>query len=293
MSTFNKVSASAGAEWLLGAFALLRKAPLALGLLGLIWGALSLLIMQVMAASATTGLLLQLGLSVLGPLLFAGMVWAVHEVEHDRPAVPGHLLHAFQGERIGSLLATLLPQVVAVLALGALLLVMVGQAQLQQLYEAGLEIQRIAQAGGQPDPALVRDLPVGRLFLWMLLMFAAAIAVALYTFVAVPDILFGGKGGMAAMRNSFGACIHNLPAVVVFAVLLLISLLAISFLVQLVGMVVQAAAGQAAGLWVANLLMMTVLMPLLAGAVYHAWRQLLGPSQAGPAATQAQARFEA
>ena len=80
---------------------------------------------------------------------------------------------------------------------------------------------------------------------------------------------------------------------VVFAVLLLISLLAISFLVQLVGMVVQAAAGQAAGLWVANLLMMTVLMPLLAGAVYHAWRQLLGPSQAGPAATQAQARFEA
>jgi len=293
MSTFNKVSASAGAEWLLGAFALLRKAPLALGLLGLIWGALSLLIMQVMAASATAGLLLQLGLSVLGPLLFAGMVWAVHEVEQDRPAVPGHLLHAFQSERVGSLLTTLLPQVVAVLALGALLLVMVGQSQLQQLYEAGLEIQRIAQAGGKPDPALVSDLPVGRLFLWMLLMFAAAIAVALYTFVAVPDILFGGNGGLAAMRNSFGACIHNLPAVVVFAVLLLISLLAISFLVQLVGMVVQAAAGQAAGLWVANLLMMAVLMPLLAGAVYHAWRQLLGPAQAGPAATQAQARFEA
>lgn len=292
MSTLNKVPATAGAEWLLGGFSLLRKAPLGLGVLGLIWGALSLVVVQVMAVSTTAGLLLQLGLSVLGPLLFAGVVWAVHEVDHDRPAVPGHLLHAFQGERIGSLLATLLPQIVAVLALGVLLLVMIGPTQLQQLLEAGQEIQRIAAAGGQPDPALVRDLPVGRLFLWMLLMFAAAVAVAMYTFVAVPDIVFGGNGGLAAMRNSFGACIGNLPALVVFAVLLLISLLAISFLVQLIGMVVQAAAGQAAGVWVANLLMMAVLMPLLAGAVYHAWRQLLGPTEANPVAP-AQARFEA
>ncbi len=291
MSTFNKVPASAGAEWLLGAFALLRKAPLALGLLGVIWGALSLVIMQVMAGSATTGLLLQLVFSMLGPLLFAGVVWAVHEVEHDRPALPRHLLHAFQGERIGSLLATLLPQLVAVLVLAALLLLLVGQAQLQQIYEAGLEIQRIAAAGGQPDPALVSDLPVGRLFLWMLLMFAAVIAIALYTFLAVPDILLGGNRGLAAMRNSFGACIHNLPALVVFAVLLVITVLGITFLVQLVGIVVQALVGQAAGIWVANLLMMAVLMPLLAGTVYHAWRQLLGPSPSGSAA--APTHFEA
>lgn len=36
MSTINKVPAGAGAEWLLGAFALIRKAPVALGVLGLI-----------------------------------------------------------------------------------------------------------------------------------------------------------------------------------------------------------------------------------------------------------------
>ena len=38
MSTINKVPANAGAEWLLRGFALLRKAPLALGTLGLIAG---------------------------------------------------------------------------------------------------------------------------------------------------------------------------------------------------------------------------------------------------------------
>lgn len=276
MSTFNKVPATAGAEWLLGGFALLRKAPLALGVLGVMWGLLSLLVMQVLAANMTVGLLLQVGLGVLQPLLFAGVVWAVREVEHDRPALPGHLLHGFGSGRAASLLSTLLPQVVSVLALGALLLLMIGPAQVQQMIEAGAEIQRISEAGGQPDPALVRDLPVGRFLLWILLMVAAVIATALFTFVAVPEILLGGKRGLEAMRNSFGACVHNLPALLVFAVLLLISLLLISLLVQLVALVVQLAAGPVAGLWVANLLLMGVLMPLLAGAVYHAWRQLLG-----------------
>ena len=49
MSTINKVPANAGAEWLLRGFALLRKAPMALGTLGLIWGLLSLLGVQLMA----------------------------------------------------------------------------------------------------------------------------------------------------------------------------------------------------------------------------------------------------
>ena len=33
-------------------------------------------------------------------------------------------------------------------------------------------------------------------------------------------------------------------------------------------------------IWLSNLLMMGVLMPLLAGSVYHAWRQMLGAPEA-------------
>ena len=276
MSTINKVPASAGAEWLLRGFALLRKAPLALGVLGLIWGLLSLLGVQLMTLNASLGLVVQLGLALMGPLLFAGLLWAVHEVENDRPALPGHLLHAVRSDRTASVLSTLLPQVVAAVVLGVLLLVMVGPTQLQQLAEVMVKLQETAQAGGQPDPELMRSLPVGRLFLWMLLLIVAAIAVSFVTFVAVPEILFGGRGGLEAMRNSFRACVHNLGAMVVFYLLMLVSLFAISFAVQLIAMLVQLVAGPGAAIWVANLLLMSVLMPLLAGAVYHAWQQMLG-----------------
>ncbi|RBL46674.1 hypothetical protein BRN24_24080, partial [Xanthomonas oryzae pv. oryzae] len=54
MSEIRKVPASAGAEWLLTGFSLLKRAPLALGALGVIWS---------VAAS------LVVSLSVLVPLL--------------------------------------------------------------------------------------------------------------------------------------------------------------------------------------------------------------------------------
>jgi uncharacterized membrane protein len=283
MSTINKVPASAGAEWLLGGFALLRKAPLALGLLGVVWGMLSMLGVQLMALNASLGMLLQLALGIVGPLLFAGLLWAVREVDEGRAAQPLDLFRFVHSGQAGSVLTTLLPQLVAVLVLGLLLVVMIGPAELQKLGEVMATLQATAQAGGQPDPELMRSLPVGRLFLWMLMLFAVMVAVSLFTFVAVPDIVFGGRGGFDAMRNSFRACLHNLSALVVFYLLLLVALFAISFGVQLLSMTVQLVAGQSAAIWLSNLLMMGVLMPLLAGCVFHAWRQMLGATDAAPA----------
>lgn len=276
MSTINKVPASAGAEWLLGAFALLRKAPLALGSLGLIWGLLSMLAVQAMALNVSVGMFLQLALALLAPLLFAGMLWAVSEVDQGRPALPAHLFRALRSEQAGSLLATLLPQLAAAAVLGFLLFAMIGADGFQQLREVMGKLQETAQAGGQPDPELMRSLPVGRLFLWMLLLFAGVILVSLVTFVAVPDIVFGGSRGFAAMRNSLRACGHNLLPMLVFYVLLFIAFLMMSFGIQLLSMTVQLLAGPTAGLWVSNLLLMAVLMPVMAGAVFHAWRQMLG-----------------
>lgn len=276
MSNLNKVPAGAGAEWLLGAFALVRKAPLALATLGVGWGLLSVLTMQALALNVTLGLFLQLVLALLGPFLFAGLLWAVREVDEGRPAVPSHLFHGVRGEHALSLLATLLPQLAAVLLLGLLLILMIGPAELQHLAEVMTQLQADAQAGAQPDPALVQTLPVGRLFLWMLMLFAAVIVMSLVTFVAVPDIVFGGNGGFDAMRNSFRACVQNLLAMLVFYVLLFIALFALSVVVQIVAMVVQLVAGPTAAMWVSNLLLMAVLMPVMAGAVYYAWRQMLG-----------------
>ncbi|SDR11338.1 BPSS1780 family membrane protein [Pseudoxanthomonas sp. CF125] len=280
MSTINKVPAGAGAEWLLGAFALIRKAPLALGLLGVIWGLLTLLPLQAMVVNSTLGLLLQFGLALLGPFLFAGMLWAVHDADQGKPVTPAHLFREVRGEHALALLSTLMPQIAAALILGLLLYVMIGPTELQHLAEVIAKLEQTTQSGGQPDPELVRTLPVGRMLLWVLALIAAVVAVILITFVAVPGIVFGGRSGFVAMRDSLRACLHNLLAMLVFYVLLAIAFVMLAIGIQLLAMLVQLVAGPTAGIWVSNLLLMGILMPVLAGAAYYAWRQMLGDGAA-------------
>ena len=103
----NKVPASAGAQWLLDGMANLRKAPFAFGLLGVIYGAIALVVGQ--AATITTGLFMALEvlLVLLGPLLMGGFVFAARSVAAGGPAVPAQLLEGMHGGRTGRLLATL------------------------------------------------------------------------------------------------------------------------------------------------------------------------------------------
>src|SRR5690348_6814155 len=115
MTTIHKLSASAGAEWLIGGLRLLRRSPMGLGTLGLLFGLLGLLANLSLQRSPETAMLLQLVFIVLGPLLLAGMVYAAREVDAGRPATPGHLLRGLQEGKAPRLLATLLPQVAAVI----------------------------------------------------------------------------------------------------------------------------------------------------------------------------------
>ena len=296
MDTIRKLPASAGAEWVLGGFALLRRAPVALGTLGALWGLLASLVVTLGLAVPALGTILQLLVALAGPVLFAGLLWAVREVAHGRPALPGHLLQGWTEGRWPQLLATLLPQVAAGLLLGVMLLVLVGPQQLQQLAQASEELNAMAQAGQQPTPeeveALVAGLPSGRILLWLLLGLAAAVAVAMTVFVAVPRILFDRRDGLAAMGDSLRACLRNLPALAVFLLLVMVAIFAIYFGVLVLTLVVQLVAGPVVAMWIAQMLMMAVLMPLLAGAVHTAWSQLFG--QAAPVATAvASGQFEA
>ncbi len=291
MPNINKVPPGAGAEWLLGGFALLRKAPAGLGLLGLGWGLLSLLALFSAGLNPTLGMVLQLALALLGPFLFAGLLWAVREVDQGRPAQPEHLFRGLRSGQPLALLATLLPQLVSGLVLGVLLLVLVGPGQLQKVMEVSVELQAIAEAGGQPDPALLGALPVGRLFLWMLCMLATVPVVVFFIFLSVPQILFSGRSGLDALGTSFRASLRNLPAMLVFMLLTFVAVFAIFFVVQLLALVVQLIAGPAFGLMVGQLALMAVLTPVLAGAVYRAWQQVLGTVDVS-AAAQAPAQIE-
>src|SRR5690606_28255278 len=61
----NKVAASAGAQWLLDGFSVLRKAPLGLGLLGAIYGAIALVV-AILASRSPALMGLQLLMMLVG-----------------------------------------------------------------------------------------------------------------------------------------------------------------------------------------------------------------------------------
>ena len=277
MNDVNKVSASAGAQWLLDGFATLRKAPLGLGLLGVIYGVLALLV-GFTASNPGVFLALEVVMLLLGPLLMGGFVFAVRSVEEGGSAQPAHLLEGLQQGRVGRLLATLLPNIAALAVCVLLLFVMVGPAALTEMAQA------VEQAGAQasPDPALFASLPLGRLMLWLVLVVLIGITASFFTFVAIPEIMFGPTGAFAAMGRSFRACVRNLPALIVFLVLAFIAIVAIYIVVMIVGVLVKLVAGDMAMQVVTQLLAMAVLMPVLIGSIYSAWRQMLAGSAASP-----------
>ncbi|MBD9370843.1 BPSS1780 family membrane protein [Xanthomonas sp. XNM01] len=300
MDATRKLPASAGAEWLLGGFALLRQAPLALGTLGALWGLMASLAVMFSLAAPPLAMALQLLVTLAGPILFAGLVWAVREVAQGREASPVHLLQGAREGKVPSLLATILPQAVAGLALGVLLLTMIGPDQLQRLYSVSEELNALAQSGAQPTPqqveALIAGLPAGRILMWLMLGVLAALAVSIMLFLSVPRILFDHRGGFAAMGDSLRAGLNNLPALLVFFLLTFIALFAIYFGLTVIGVIVQAVAGPLLAMWLTQMLLMAVVMPLLAGAVYTAWVQLFAVGAdpvAAPAPPLPSDRFEA
>lgn len=285
MSEIRKVPASAGAEWLLTGFGLLKRAPMALGLLGILWGVGTSLVLSLSLLVPALGTVVQLLLLLAGPLFMGGLLWAVREVDQGRTARPSHLLQGVQEGRAPHLLVALLPQLVAALLLGTLLLVLVGTDGLQRLSEVMLMLNEISQSGVQPEPAqiesLVATLPAGRILLWLLLLLATFAALTLALFVMPPQVMFQRSTGMHALRESLRASLHNLPAMLVFFVLAFIAIFAIYFAVMIVAMIVGLIAGQTAALAIAQLLLMAVLMPVFAGSVYAAWKQMLAPANVG------------
>ena len=211
-----------------------------------------------------------------------GFVWAARSVASGGPARPAHLLEGMHGGRTGRLLATLLPNVAALVVCVVLLFAMVGSDSLLQIAQA------VERAGAQaaPDPTIFAGLPVGRLLLWFVLVIVIGIVASFFTFVAIPDIMFRDAGAFAAMRRSFRACVRNLPALLVFLVLAFIAIVVLYVGLSIVGLVVGAIAGRAAMQVVLQLLGSAVIMPPLLSAIYFAWRQMLdgegAPAAAAP-----------
>lgn len=290
MSTINKVPASAGAEWLLAGFALLRRAPLplfAISIAGLLVVALALLLaVAVIAVTAALPfpfslipLLIYAALTLGVPcLVFAGVVWAAREVSQGREAQVQQLQVGFR-HAAPLLLTSVIPLAGTILS-ATLLIALIGTEGVQQANTVMVQLQALMADGGQPDPAqvnaLVATLPVVRFLFWMLATIALAPIVVCLVMVAVSEVIFSDRSGFAALRLSLAANARNFGALVVFSLMLALLLFALSLVLQVVGVIVQFVLGPVIAVLFTNLALMGVLMPLLAGAAYTAWQQMLG-----------------
>ncbi|HVK50405.1 MAG TPA: BPSS1780 family membrane protein [Pseudoxanthomonas sp.] len=297
MSTINKVPATAGAVWLLAGFTLLRKAPLRLGMLVVYWSLAAnvVLALAALTGSATLVVAVQLIVTLSSPLFVGGLIWTMREVEADRPASVQALLQPIRDGRGPALLkAMLLPQLALLVLMVVLLFAMIGLQEMQRVADVYQQLQTIAAAGGQPDPALMQDLPAGRLLLWLLLVIVSAIAAAWMSFIAAPQVLFQGADALSAVRTSLNACVHNWSAMLLFYVLAGIAFFGIMMILFFFATVLQFVLGAGFALALFQLALNIIVLPAMAGAMLVAWRQML-PSAEGaapPSATSAPSHIE-
>ena len=279
MSDIRKVPASAGAQWLLDAFSLFRRAPLQLAMLGVAWMLVTTLILLLaQALPGWLGLAVQLASFAVGPLMFGGMLWAVGEIDQDRPARPSHLLQPIRDHRVSHLLVPLAVQFITVLLLGTLLYALIGREGFDAFSAVMAKLQQLQQSGQQISQdeavALMAGIPVKRIALWVLLGLATFIALSMAMFTQPALVVFDRHSGMHALRMSLQGCIENFAAMAVFMVLGLLAMLCIYFVVMILMQVALLLAGPAAAALVMQLAMTTVIMPLYVGSVYAAWKQM-------------------
>jgi len=276
MSTINKVPASAGAEWLLAGFALLKRAPVPLIGMVLLWQFLALSAGFIAIVVPSLGIALQVVLILAQPLFLGGLMWVIRELDEGRVVTPSLLLQPVRdGRGIPLLLSSLVPQLAAFAAMILSLVLLIGPSGFEQLMTVMQKMSALAQAGEPADPSLIQDLPVFRLSFWMLVLLPGLFVVMLWLiFLVVPEIVFSGRRALDALRNSFLACARNWTAMLMFYLLAIIAgmVLAICATVliatlQLVG------AGVLAGPLVQ--LAMAVFLPIYVASTYYAWRHMV------------------
>lgn len=256
----NKVNAGSGAQWLLDGLSLLRRHPGPLLVIGLLYGVLaSIPILSVLVGA-------------LGVVLMGGVLLAVRQADQGQSPGVAMLFAGFSSGKIVRLLVLVLIAVVFMLLVALLLVLMLGGdgiALMQRIIES-------TPAGGQPDPALVAQLPVGRLLGWFALMIVLAVLVGIYTFFYTSLVMFSDLTAGQALRTSMKAGARNLPALLVY---MLVSVV-FSVVVMLASLLVSTVLGFAIGAqWaalVSSVLVTMVVVPVAVGAMYYGWRQVFG-----------------
>jgi len=286
MTVLRKVPARAGLQWVLGSLLLLRCAPLALGRLGAMWALAMMLVLtistHIKALAAVGPYLILLAI----PLFMGGLLWAVREVDYGRTPRPFHLLAGVYGERPIHLLMFLFPQVMASLLLAIVLLLVLGIEGIGQMMQAIIQLGPLGTFSGSFDSAQVQSLmtplPFGTLLLWLAWGGLIFTTLLLVLWVMLPLVMFENINGIRALRYSLYACAYNPGALGMCALCLCVTMTVVYFLLVYSAQALAGVLGPGLPVLLAKLVWITILMPVLAGAMYAAWKHMLAPDNLPP-----------
>lgn len=241
--SFRKVEAGSGVNWLTEGFRIIMANPAAFLVMGLILAVVNFI-----------PILGGLVLTICGPALIGGIVYAAREQAEGSKAEIAHLFRAFQEPgKIGPMLLLCLPAIVG----GAVLLICAFVFGIGALIGGGL-----SAASSSSTSALVGGLGGGA---FVLLLIAMGLMFLIYAlqFFAVPRVMLDGVEPFAAMKESLSACLANFGAFLVFAIVLFVSFVVLAIALMLVPILG----------WLA---LVTVATVVYACAEYIAWRQVYG-----------------
>lgn len=268
----NKVPASAGAQWILDAFATFRAAPgpylmvagvYALGIL-----VASLLMKQV----APLGMLVLLVLTLMQPVFMGALVIGANDAAAGKQ--PGNDLfrRVHASGKIPQLLLTLLPQIAVGVLSVILLYSMVGTQDLGHT----LQVLEAIQNKPESQAELMKELPLAAFGRWALVSLVLGLVAAMFSFLAIPQILFNNRGAIDAMRDSFRGVTGNFLTVVLGFIYFVITSLAILLGFTIISALISVLAGRGAADLVGSFLQILVLLPLQALITFAAWKSIFG-----------------
>lgn len=184
--------------------------------------------------------------SLIGPALAGGMIYGARELDEGRSLEIPHLFQAFSdsSRTVPMLLLGLVPLAVTLIQWVILAAVIGGTAATGAVTGSGAAAMTVF-AGG----ALVAFI------LWLVMTFVVGAALLF----GIPLVMFGREEPLPAVQSSFQACLGNIGAFVVFVLIMF-----------LLGIVAVIPFG----------LGFLLLLPVAMGAMYAAYRQVLGDAGA-------------
>ncbi|QIK80843.1 hypothetical protein G7069_04055 [Lysobacter sp. HDW10] len=268
----NKVPASSGAQWILDAFAMFRAAPGPFLLVAGVY-AVGILVATVLLKSAPVfGMLVLLVLTLMQPIFVGALLLGAHDLADGKKPGNDLLQRVYASGKAPRLLLVLLPQIAAGIISGVLLYVMVGTQNLAHT----MQVLEAIQNNPEAQAALMKDLPIAAFGRWALISVVIGLIAAMFSFLAIPQILFGERRGFDAMGDSFRAVASNIGAMVLAVVLFVITLIGLTIVFMIVTGLISVIAGRGAADLVSSFLQILVLLPLQALMTFAAWRSVFG-----------------